>query len=554
MQRRDHPPHSPPTPRFRSSAVALVIALALGGGATAIAAAPGGDRSQATRADDNGPPLTPAPSRAVPWRAVQIAPTGGARNPTDEDEAVSCASAHLCVAVGSLALPHIDDVLTSTNPASAAEWTLAWTAPTVDGGLNSVSCPSEGLCVAVGNGGHVVTSTDPGFGPWSTANVDSARDASGRPAILMSVGCATVALCVAVDDAGNVTVSTDPAGGSGAWTTAHVDELQASSRPNSVSCPSTTLCLIATTNGVLTSINPTGGARAWNLTQFPGANRGYDVACPNTSLCVATTDGGFFTTSTPAVGSSWRYESVSPQSTPSSVSCPTVSLCIAGDSGYAYLLETTDPAGGPGAWNAIDILEPPPNNYFYEGQQGSGFTPATSHLPTSISCATASFCVAVNGTGAAYVSTTPTEAWGSLAISKWLAQYLFPPGDNAPVPSADQRLFLFPVSQLEPGAGAISWYAPRASSRLIASGHWTARTAAAMYSLALAPLHFTAVGVQLIAHAKPIPITFTESFTPTGQATVVTSRDAILQRAPNPAHLRPTLEVCPAGATPRALC
>jgi len=63
--------------------------------------------------------------------------------------------------------------------------------------LDSVSCPSAALCVAVDNAGNVVTSARPagGIPAWQVTNVDRGHFFEG-------VSCRSVALCVAGDSAG----------------------------------------------------------------------------------------------------------------------------------------------------------------------------------------------------------------------------------------------------------------------------------------------------------------------------------------------------------------
>ena len=75
--------------------------------------------------------------------------------------------------------------------------------------------PSDSLCVATDNAGHVVTTADPtgGAGAWTVTDVDGSRYLDG-------VSCASTSQCVAVDELGNVVTSTDPTGGAGQWSIA----------------------------------------------------------------------------------------------------------------------------------------------------------------------------------------------------------------------------------------------------------------------------------------------------------------------------------------------
>jgi hypothetical protein len=78
--------------------------------------------------------------------------------------------------------------------------------------MQSVSCPSATLCVAVDADGNVLTSTNPtgGAATWQRWLVDPGN-------WLASVSCPTTALCVAGDSEGNLVISTNPTGGTGTW-------------------------------------------------------------------------------------------------------------------------------------------------------------------------------------------------------------------------------------------------------------------------------------------------------------------------------------------------
>ncbi len=71
-------------------------------------------------------------------------------------------------------------------------------------GLCAISCPSRTFCVAVDDGGNVVTSASPTGGEqaWDVLDVDDT--------ILYGVSRPSSNLCVAVDYAGNVVTSTSP--------------------------------------------------------------------------------------------------------------------------------------------------------------------------------------------------------------------------------------------------------------------------------------------------------------------------------------------------------
>src|SRR5439155_25704446 len=173
--------------------------------------------------------------------------------------AVSCPGIHLCVAVGG-------NVLTSTNPTGGAG---AWAATKISGAnsLNGVSCPTIHLCVAVDAAGNVLTSSNPtkGAAAWKVTHVDGP---AGCPppteglarCFLGGVACPSTILCVAVDQGGNVVTSKNPTGGATAWKVTHV---AGTALLNGVSCPTPTLCIAVGDNGsVAVSTNPFGGSAA----------------------------------------------------------------------------------------------------------------------------------------------------------------------------------------------------------------------------------------------------------------------------------------------------
>jgi hypothetical protein len=247
-------------------------------------------------------------------------------------QGVACQSASLCVAVGD------NGVATSTDPTSGP---LAWTFGPVAGatGLLGVACPSASLCVASDNkAGNILSSTNPsgGAATWSSANVDGSQGLSG-------VGCASSSLCVATDFAGDVLTSTNPAGGLPAWQLSHV----VNTPLTRVSCPSVSLCVAGSLNGVATSTNPTGGSGAWSLNQISGGNGIQGLSCPTTSLCVAVNAAGQITTSgNPTGGSSaWGAATVDAPVCAVSAGCATEQI-LAHDSSGTHSLDGTGPGSG----------------------------------------------------------------------------------------------------------------------------------------------------------------------------------------------------------------
>src|SRR5919205_631452 len=88
---------------------------------------------------------------------------------------------------------------------AAANEPIAWTPPApIDhqGGLNfeegnSISCPTDNFCAAVGSGGNVLTSDEPegGAEAWTLTPIAGAAE-------LTAVSCASASFCAAGDSQG----------------------------------------------------------------------------------------------------------------------------------------------------------------------------------------------------------------------------------------------------------------------------------------------------------------------------------------------------------------
>jgi hypothetical protein len=256
-----------------------------------------------------------------------------------------------------------------------------------------------------------------------------------------SLSCPSTTLCVAGDAYGNVLTSTDPAGGAGAWTSSNVDE---GDFLLDFSCPSTSLCVGAGYDGnVVTSTNPTGGAAAWGLVHVVGAPFGVGlvgISCPSTTLCVASEqDGGIFHSSNPAA-ETWEGSGEIGTDGLSGLSCPTTSLCVAGD--YAgHILSSTEPTGKAATWSSASV--------------------DSSNTITGLSCPSASFCVAVDGAEEGSVSnvltssnpTGGTAAWKLAAITDTGFRALSCPSVSFCVAADESNIW----ESEDPSAGAEAW-------------------------------------------------------------------------------------------------
>jgi hypothetical protein len=138
------------------------------------------------------------------------------------------------------------------------------------------------------------------------------------------------------------------------------------------------------------------GFASWHMTDYPvAAYTPLDgVSCPSVSLCVAVDWAGNVLTSTNPSGGrdAWAITNLHPGGGPSghgldAISCASTQFCAAISNGE--VLTSTDPTGGPSAWTATPVRQCPP-------------------CLTSISCPSASLCVAVDIGGNVVFSRDPT--------------------------------------------------------------------------------------------------------------------------------------------------
>jgi uncharacterized membrane protein YgcG len=350
---------------------------------------------------------------------------------------VSCPSRGLCVAVGG------GDVATSTDPAGGAgAWSVAALIPPAsqipnkENWLQAVSCASARLCIATDDQGNVWTSTDPtgGVAAWTKTNID------GPEKILSGVSCPTESLCVAVAGI-QVLSTTDPTGGASAWT---VTDLDGHSLFD-VSCSSETLCVAGDQSGVVTSTDPTGGAGAWSPTEVSSVSGSIrHLSCASWGLCVALAGNEVITSTEPTKGSqAWTSATIETTNrfgglySLDSVACPAAGVCVLGDSG-SEVVTSTEPMGGAGAWtitglevgtsslqgvscalaglcvgvdragNVVSTADP------LDGADAWHSAHVDSHSLDGVSCPSAGLCVAVDEAGDVVTSSEPTgpaSAW-----------------------------------------------------------------------------------------------------------------------------------------------
>jgi hypothetical protein len=254
----------------------------------------------------------------------------------------------------------------SASAATAWKWSKPSTIRGLTGAVNGLSCPSASLCVAV-SGTEVFWSTDPrgGGSTWKKATLPRALDAEGQPYVVDGVSCPSTSFCVAIDQFGNTYTSTDPTGGEGAWTLAEID-FQTYPSLESVSCASAALCgVLDITGDALTSASPGDTPATWGSARIKNVTASELNGQP-------------------------EHDSIS------CVAGSASSLCAAVE-GTREVAVSADPGTAQPAWSVTKIVNKTLN---------------------SLSCASASLCVAGANSGQLLVSRNPAVAgsWKSTTI------------------------------------------------------------------------------------------------------------------------------------------
>ncbi len=318
-------------------------------------------------------PVTTAGAALLNWGSPHGIPLGGSLS------GVSCPSEGLCVAVD-----REGNAFSSADPIAPAP---AWDTVMIDTSgaeLDSVSCAPAGPCAAVDHVGNVFVSSAPGSSSWSRTTL------KGAP-VLTGVSCPSASLCVAVDEAGEVWTNTNP--GTGSWVPT---EFGGGHRWTAVSCSSPSLCAAVDAEGaVISSENPTGGRGAWHE-QTVGAGALLAISCASSSLCVAVGEGGVALASGDpgAAAPSWTITPIDGGERLRGVSCTSSGLCVAVD-GSGTALVSGDASAAVPAWSA---------------QAG-----VDQHPLAGVSCLASGFCMAVDAAGEALTGRVPVPAVETLA-------------------------------------------------------------------------------------------------------------------------------------------
>ncbi len=179
-------------------------------------------------------------------------------------------------------------------------------------GLTSVSCPFVAFCMAVDQGGNVLSYNGTS---WSSPTLID------PVSVLSSVSCPFVAFCMAVDQGGNALSYNGTFWSSPTF----IDSFPVLS---SVSCPSPAFCMAVDANGNALSYN--GGVWSAPTSIDPGRSLS-SISCPSAAFCMAVDTSG---NALSYNGTSWSSaDLIDPGYSLSSVSCPSATFCMAVDQG-----------------------------------------------------------------------------------------------------------------------------------------------------------------------------------------------------------------------------
>jgi len=307
------------------------------------------------------------------------------RPPGSELDAVSCASAHVCMTLGT----------TSKGVPVAAHWNGSSWSPSrlatpaglkVSGGAGGLSCASTRACTTVG--------TVVGRGPvaegwngrrWSLQTIPLPAAGVG------AVSCPSARACLAVGatDQGGGVGSTAAQSNRGRWASVNVPQITVPAQTDlsSVSCPSAMTCLAVGWFGDAFGSNIYAPlAEIWNGTTwtdqsipslFPiGEATLTSISCPSATYCMAVGQSSYGLVSVDWNGTNWRVENIPSGSTNQAalaaleltdVSCGSPTFCV---------------AIGPGKLSA-----------FWNGT--SWTVNSILGAATGVSCVSSTFCVAI---------------------------------------------------------------------------------------------------------------------------------------------------------------
>ncbi len=250
---------------------------------------------------------------------------------------------------------------TATDAGTAVPTTLApsstgwaWTRPTYIGSQpdsGGVACRAGFGCLAGESSGSLLAATLVGrsLSSWRVVR----RGVGGAAE---AVACAPSALCIAVY-AEAVAASPQPFHPGSAW---RRTPLPVGFRA-SASCPTSSLCLIGGSGGIIySSRDPLSRSARWSAfnlnTAIPGYDSGIDsLTCPSKDLCLAGgSPGVMYWTRDPGADPPTWQAAIEADSPIDALSCPSAGFCVAGTS-HGRLLWSTDPASLDPLWRSREL-------------------------------------------------------------------------------------------------------------------------------------------------------------------------------------------------------
>ncbi len=311
----------------------------------------------------------------------------------------------------------------------AADGSTTWQNPLPQGGdLNGIDCvTTTGTCVAVGDGGALVTSSDGGEN-WSARGSSTQSDLNG-------IDCATGSSCVAVGDGGAVTT-----GDGGATWSSQAPPVGVPL--NAVSCSSATSCVAVGDDGAV--VTSADGGQSWTPRGSGASEPLYGVSCPSETVCYAAGRSGTILKSQDG-GASWASLATGDSERLWSIDCPNVSTCVAAgddirqvgdgilrtENGGATWSQQRSVAQAP-VWKGVSCASA--STCLLAGEQegiaskpevaavqatvngGADWNlqkPHSTNLLHAVSCASTTACVAVGVRGSIRLTTDAGASWSN---------------------------------------------------------------------------------------------------------------------------------------------
>jgi hypothetical protein len=281
------------------------------------------------------------PGVATSWTSVKI-PGAPAPKPSGAKAACTPSGAVLCVVDFGDGNSGDGALYESTDPAGGASAWKALPTPTgwiggyEDTGL---SCPTTTFCAMIGydptagpdgtdgdGQGAVWTTTDPTATTptWAEQWIDDGLPGSGT---LTTISCPSSSFCLVGDDNNSVLTSSTPE--SGGWDSPVDLDPDNAVSTEEANCVTSGMCVIAIDGGGGTdsSTDPTGAASDWSPDLPSGSLGGFNgvqsLSCPSSTLCIASDGGGNIIVGTPSTGSTTTSSSSTTTSSTTTTSTTT---------------------------------------------------------------------------------------------------------------------------------------------------------------------------------------------------------------------------------------